>query len=81
LCSKSEDPEIAVALAGLAISSYEKIPGSGTKADKIGNACCWALGNMPISEGMAQLRILKVNVRSKEAQKRIEKSLEVAARH
>jgi len=80
LCGKSEDPEIAFALAALAISSYEKIPGSGAKAVKIGNACCWALGNMPIREGMAQLSILKAKVRSTHAQKLIEKALEVAAK-
>ena len=78
LCSKSEDPEIAFALAALATSSYEKIPGA--KAVKLGKACCWALGNMPSSEGMAQLRILKVNVRSNNAQRVIERSLEVAAK-
>lgn len=80
LCGKSEDPEIAFALAALAISSYEKIPGSGAKAVKIGNACCWALGNMPIREGIAQLSILKIKVRSNNAQKMIEKALEVAAK-
>jgi len=80
LCGKSEDPEIAFALAALAISSYEKIPGSGAKAVKIGNACCWALGNMPIREGTAQLSILKIKVRSNNAQKMIEKALEVAAK-
>ena len=79
MCGKSEDPEIAFALAALVISSYEKIPGSGAKAVKIGNACCWALGNMPINEGIEQLRILKVNVRSTSAKKVIEKALEMAA--
>ena len=77
LCSKSEDPDIASALARLAISSY-KMSGSGARAVKIGNACCWALGTMPIREGLAQLHILKAKVRDKDAQKRIEKTLEVA---
>jgi hypothetical protein len=77
LCGKSEDPEIAFALGALAISSYEKI---GTKAIKIGNACCWALGNMPIRDGITQLNILKVKVRSNSAQKMIEKALEIAAK-
>jgi hypothetical protein len=77
LCSKSEDPEIAFALAALAVSSYEKIPG-GSKTVKLGNACCWALGNMPIGEGMAQLRILRVKVRSNPAHKVIKKALAMA---
>jgi hypothetical protein len=80
LCAKSEDPEIAFALTDLAIPSYEKVPGSGAKAVKIGNACCWALGNMPIREGIAQLDILKAKTRSNHAQKMIEKTLEVAAK-
>jgi hypothetical protein len=79
LSSKSEDPEIAFALAALAISSYEKIP-DGSKAVKIGNACCWALGNMPIGEGITQLRILKVKTRSNQAHKMIEKALATAAK-
>jgi hypothetical protein len=79
LCGTSEDPEIAFALAALAISSYEKIPGSAAKALKTGNACCWALGNMPINEGTSQLRILQTRVRSTSAKKVIEKALEMAA--
>lgn len=80
LCGKSEDPEIAFALAGLALSSYEKITGSGAQAIKLGNACCWALGSMPIREGITQLTILRAEVRSDKAQKMVEKAFEVAAK-
>ena len=80
LCSQSEDPEIAIALAGLAVSSSKKISGSGARAVKLGKACCWALANMPIREGMAQLDILKGKLRGSNAQKVIEKALEVAAK-
>src|SRR5215211_455150 len=73
LCSKSEDPDIAFALSTLAISSYEKVSGSGPQAVKIGNASCWALGHMPIREGMAQLHHLKAKVRNHNAQKMIAK--------
>jgi hypothetical protein len=73
LCSTSEDPDIAVALAGLAISSYE------AKAFKIGNACLWALANMPAREGTIQLRILRDKIPNRSAQKKIEKALEVSA--
>jgi hypothetical protein len=73
LCSKSEDPEIAFALAGLSISSYR------TKAAKIGNACMWALAHMPIREGIAQLRLLRDKMPGNSAQKKIAKSLAVAA--
>ena len=80
LCSKSNDPEIARALTALAISAYKKIPGSGPRAGKVGNACFWALGNMPGSEGVAQLSILKIKVKTNTAQKLIASALEIAAR-
>jgi hypothetical protein len=79
LCSKSEDSEIAGALTALATSAYKKIPGSGPRAGKVGNACFWALGNMPGSEGVAQLSILKIKVKTNTAQKLIANALEVAA--
>ena len=72
LCSKSEDPDIAFALAGLAISSYR------AKAAKVGNACVWALANMPIREGVAQLHILSDKMSDNTAQKRIAKALDAA---
>ena len=80
LCSKSDDPEIARALAALAVSAYKKIPGSGPRAGKVGNACFWALGNMPGSEGVAQLSILKLRIKTNTAQKVIANSLETAAK-
>ena len=80
LCSKSDDPEIARALTALAISSYKKIPGSGPRAGKVGNACFWALGNMSGSEAVAQLSILKLRIKTNTAQKLIANALEVAAK-
>jgi hypothetical protein len=77
LCSKSEDPDIAFALARLALSSYQKT--SGVKSAKIGNACLWALRNMPIREGIEQLYILKTKIANNNAQKIMEKALTVAA--
>ena len=80
LCSKSEDPEMAVTLAGLARSSYEKTSGSGTKATKIGNACSWALGHMPAREGKAQLQHLITEIENNNAQQVMEKALKAAAK-
>jgi len=73
LCSKSEDPDIAFALGDLALSSYT------ARAVKIGNACIWALANMPIREGIAQLQGLSDEIRDNNAQKRIAKALEAAS--
>jgi hypothetical protein len=80
LCSKSDDPEIARALTALAVSAYKKIPGSGPRAGKVGNACFWALGTMPGNEGVAQLSILKIKVKTNTAQKLIANALETAAK-
>jgi hypothetical protein len=80
LCSKSEEPEIARALTALAISAYKKLPGSGPRAGKVGNACFWTLGTMPGNEGVAQLSILKIKVKTNTAQKLIVGALETAAR-
>ncbi len=74
LCSKSDDPEIARALTTLAITSY------GAKATKVGTACFWALGNMSSFEGFAQLSILRLNIKSNNAQKNIAHALELAAK-
>jgi hypothetical protein len=79
LCSKSEDPDIAFALGSLALSSYKKTPGSGARAVKIGNACLWALRNMPIREGIEQLSILETKIADNNVQKIIGKALRVAA--
>lgn len=80
LCSKSEDPDIAFALAGLATSSYKKTSRSGAKSVKIGNACCWALGNIPIREGIIQLNLLKEKITDNKALTMIEKTLAVAVK-
>ena len=80
LCSKTDDYEIARALTALAVSAYKKIPGSGPRAGKVGNACFWALGNLPGSEGVSQLSILKLRIKTNTAQKLISNALEVAAK-
>jgi len=80
LCSKSEDPDMAHALAGLAISSYKKNSGSRARAATIGKACCWALGHMPVREGIVQLNLLKDTINDSNAQKVIEKALAIPAR-
>jgi hypothetical protein len=75
LCSTSEDPDIAVVLAGLATSSFE------ANAVKLANACLWALANMPAREGIAQLHILRDRSSGNSAQRKISRALEAALRH
>ena len=78
LCSKSDDPEIARALAALAILSYKKISGSGLKGRKVGSACVWTLANMLSMEGITQLRLLQLKINDHNAQKIIANALEGA---
>jgi hypothetical protein len=80
LCSQSEDPDMAHALAGLAISSYKKNSKSRATTAAIGKACCWALGHMPVREGIVQLNLLKDTINDSNAQNMIEKALAIPAR-
>ena len=79
LCAGREDKEIARALMALAVSAYRKVPGVGPRCVRVGNACVYALGQMPGAEGTGQLALLKVRVKFGTAQKGIEKALAVAA--
>ena len=78
-CGLTEDKDVSRALTSLALSAYKKVPGIGPRATKIGNACVWALGNMPGMEGVGQLALLRVRVKFGTAQKMIEKALAAAA--
>jgi len=74
LCSQADDPEIARALATLAVSSHR------TKTTKVGNACFWALGNMSNFEGFAQLSLLRLDIKTNPARKNIARALESASK-
>jgi hypothetical protein len=78
-CALDEDEQVARALAGLALAAYHKIPGSGPLCPKVGNACIWALGQMPGRSGLGQLPPLKLRVKFLPAQKGIANALQVAA--
>jgi len=74
LCSQADDPEIARALAALAISS-DRI-----KSTNVRNACFWALGNMSNFEGFAQLSLLRLEMKTNPARKNIARALETASK-
>lgn len=80
LCAQKEDKEIARALMALALSAYRKVPIIGPRCVRVGNACVWALGEMPGSEGVGQLALLKAKVKTGPAQKGIEKALDTTAK-
>lgn len=73
-----EDDAIAKAINRLAITSYKKVPNIGPRATRVGNACVYALGEMPGMVGVYQLALLKIRVNFRTALKGIEKSLAVA---
>jgi len=82
-CSREEDPEMARALSELALAAYKKIPGTGPRAGKVGNACFWALGEMPGQngiDGIAQLSILKLRIKNRPAQRVIANALASVAK-
>jgi hypothetical protein len=79
LCAEQGDRDLVRALAALTISSYRKLPGIGPRCPRLGNACIWALGQMPGNDGMAQLALLKLRVRMPGARKMIEAALRCAA--
>lgn len=78
-CSHFSDPDIARAVSALALSSYRKLPMIGPRMVKVGNACIFALGNMPGLDAVGQLAYLKVKVKFGTAQKEIAKALTAAA--
>jgi Domain of unknown function (DUF4132) len=80
LCALQEDKEIARALMTLAVSAYRKVPLVGPRCVRVGNACVWALGEMPGSEGVSQLALLKAKVKTPTTQKGIRKALDAAAK-
>jgi hypothetical protein len=75
----SADREVARALTALTISAFKKIPGTGPRALRVGNACITALGMMPGLDAVGQLALLKVKVKSGTAQIAIEKALTASA--
>ena len=79
LCAGSENAEVARALGALALSAYRKVPQTGSRCVRVGNACVWALGTMPDALGVGQLAMLRARMKFGTAQKGIEKALDTAA--
>lgn len=78
-CGVTGNDRPADAIGKLALSAYRKVPGVGPRATKVGNACVWALGQVPGESSLAALAILKVRVKYKPAQKGIAAALAAAA--
>jgi hypothetical protein len=80
LCAGEEHSDLAREIGKLAISAYRKVPGLGPRCVRLGNACVWALGQMPGQVGLAQLALLKAKVKFGTAQKGIETAFTAAAK-
>lgn len=65
--------------AELAQRCFRKIPMWGAGAEKLGNACLWALGELPGTTGVMWLSTLAGRVRYKKPLRLIEKALEKTA--
>jgi hypothetical protein len=79
LCAGEDHGDLAREIGKLAISAYRKVPGLGPRCVRLGNACVWALGQMPGQVGLAQLALLKAKVKFGTAQKGIETAFTAAA--
>jgi hypothetical protein len=71
--------DVARTLTRLAVSAYRKVPQQGPRCVRVGNACVWALGAMPGTEGISELAVLKAKAKFGSARKAIEKALLEAA--
>ncbi len=79
-CGLNAHAALARALTRLAVAAWRKVPGRGPRASKVGNACVWALGAMPGTEGMGQLALLQVKAKFRPALAEIDKALTATAK-
>ena len=78
-CALRPSASLAKTLATTANYAYKKIPGVGPKSGSLGNACFYALAQMPEHGGLLELSVLKTKVKQIPAKKQIQKYLIQAA--
>ena len=71
--------DLARTVSSVALSAYQKIPGVGPRAVKVGNAAVYALSELGSTDAVGQLAMLKVRVKFGTAQKEIEKAFDASA--
>lgn len=74
-CGLINDDALTRIIGAAGVSAYQKVPGVGPRATRLGNAAVWALGNIGSDAALAQLALMKVKVKFGTAQKSIEKAL------
>lgn len=80
VASQMEDADLASAVADLGLVCFKKIAGTGPYSLKLGNACVFALGAMPGTDGLAQLGRLRHKIKYPQVQGLISKTYETAAK-
>lgn len=71
--------EIAKPLTDFALACFVTVPGVGIKAEKAGNACLWALAELPEGAGARHLARIAARVRYPKVKKKIDAALNAAA--
>lgn len=79
LCCDQEDARLAQAIATLAQVAFRKIPQVGPRNIKLGNACLWALSQMPGNHGVAALVVVRSRIKMPSVQSRVNLRLADAA--
>jgi hypothetical protein len=80
-CPLTGDSSLSRMLSDLAAVCFEKLPGRGQRSPKVGNACVYALGELPGVEPVAQLARLRLRVKNRLTEQLIDKALTAAAQH
>jgi len=80
-CPLTGDASLSPMLSDLAAVCFEKLPGRGQRSPKVGNACVYALGELPGVEPVAQLARLELRVKNRLTLQLIDKALRSAAEH
>src|SRR5439155_19266281 len=80
-CPLTGDSSLSRMLSDLAAVCFEKLPGRGQRSPKVGNACVYALGELPGVEPVAQLARLRLRVKNRLTQQLIDNALKAAAQH
>jgi hypothetical protein len=75
-----DDRDVARGLAALALAGYKTQPGTGPRAQALGNAAIVALGSMPGREGLAQLARLRTKMKNAVAKRQVVKALDGVAK-
>ena len=71
LCSRHDHPDVSQMLGDAAVQCFRKIPNIGARSTRGGNACVWALGELPGMHAAAQLQRLEQRIKYQEAQRLI----------